>query len=160
MRTLLILMILFFSKSNIQAQHIFASSGKDISNNNIKISYTIGEPLVSKINNSSISLSNGFQNATNLIITAVNKNLFSDNELLVYPNPVKSNLFIENKSNKNNLSYSLYLINGNKILQENFSNQTLQNIDINGIAIGCYILEIKDNTTNLTQTYKIIKSNN
>lgn len=160
MRTICILILFLALNLDIKAQHVFASTGKDISNSSIKISYTIGEPLVSKISNSSISLSNGFQNATNITITAIKNNLFGSNELLIYPNPTKSNLFIENKSNKTNLSYYLYSINGNEILHYDFNNQPQQIIDINYIASGLYLLEIIDNNTLQSQTYKIEKSNN
>lgn len=159
MRTLLILTIFLFYKSNLQAQHVFATSGSDISNSNINISYTIGEPLVSKINNSTISLSNGFQNAINLTITAINNNLFGQNELVIYPNPTKSNIFIENKSDITNLSYNLYSVNGNKVLHSSFNKTTQQTIDMNTLGSGLYILEIVDNNTLQSQIFKIEKSN-
>jgi len=152
-------MFLFVISLNLEAQHVFASTGKDISNTSIKISFTIGEPLVSKLNNSTISLSNGFQNATNLIITAIKSFLFAKDELLVYPNPTNSNLYIENKSTKNDLSYKIYSINGNIIFFKDFNNQ-LQQVDMDAIMSGTYILEIKDNVSLQVQSYKIEKINN
>ena len=95
MKILIILMLLLFIDFNLQAQQVFASSGKDVNNSNIKISYTIGEPLVSKMSNSTISLSNGFQNSTNLIITGLSDNFILQHDFLVFPNPVKSILVIE-----------------------------------------------------------------
>ncbi len=159
MRILLILLLICLVSSKIEAQQVFASTGKDAANSTVKISYTIGEPLVSKINNASVSLSNGFQNATNLTITAIRNNLFSKNEFLVYPNPTQSNLIIENKSNNNNFLFRLYTINGNEILLADFNNLSKQSIDINSISSGIYILEIKDKESEESQSYKIEKIN-
>ena len=155
MKILIILMLLLFIDFNLQAQQVFASSGKDVNNSNIKISYTIGEPLVSKMSNSTISLSNGFQNSTNLIITGLSDNFILQHDFLVFPNPVKSILVIENRSNRSNLSYKMYTFAGKEVVISNFNNQYQQLIDMNNIPVGLYVLEIVDNITQEIQTYKI-----
>lgn len=159
MKILFIAFILLCSWANINAQDVIASSGKDISNNNVKLSFTIGEPLVSKINNSNISLSNGFQNATNITVTSISQALFMQDEIKIYPNPSRAQLFIENKSSKESLSYTLFSLTGQEIITIQSYKQSLQLIDISKVPGGTYILTIKDKESSLTQSFKIEKIN-
>ena len=75
--------------------------------------------------------------------------IIDENNLLIYPNPTGS--IINIKSN-NNVSSTIYDINGKKIL---YTKSKI--IDISDFSKGIYIIKIKDEINNSIETKKIIK---
>jgi hypothetical protein len=88
-------------------------------------------------------------------ILSVN-DIISENKINVYPNPNTGLLFIEN-SNSVNLSYIIFDILGNKVLEGKTANQTTTEIKLNNIPSGVYYIHIHGN--GFTQNKKIIVTN-
>lgn len=81
----------------------------------------------------------------------------SNSNILIYPNPTKGIIYLENNLNKKIQSIEIVTINGQIIKSEDVSNLQEQNkIDISNFKCGVYFLTIKfDNNT--IETYKFIK---
>jgi len=151
--TLLVLILLVLSSS--YAQQIFSSSGKVISNGNIRLSYTIGEPLVSNNENGEIILSSGFQHSVVAKITKIKNNLFKPNELLVYPNPSSGILNIENKTNRTRLAVQLSDMKGQIIFSKSYDDLQFQQLNLSQYSNALYILTIQEENAEKINTYKI-----
>jgi hypothetical protein len=147
--------LFIFICNNINAQQIFSTSGKVISNGNLNLSYTIGEPLVSKNTNGDIILSNGFQHAIIATITKTKNNLFAANELLVYPNPNSGILNIDNKTNNINLDIYIYDLNGQIVFKNKYEELRQEQINMSNFSNALYILKVEDSSKELFNTYKI-----
>ena len=139
---------------NSLGQHVFASAGKDLTANDIKISFTIGEPLVSRLTSSGISLSSGFQYATNLLLTDVTNTYMQQNN--VYPNPTVRFISISNNCITDGMRYKLISITGSEVLsgilkpEENV-------IDCHDLSSGMYLLQIFKEDLKLFKIAKIEK---
>lgn len=139
----------------VSAQQIFSTSGKIISNGNLSLSYTIGEPLVSRSSNNEITLSNGFQHAIIAKITRINDNLFKDNELLVYPNPSSGILNVYNKTNNIKLDINIYTLDGQLIFTKKYEELISEQLNLSSYSNALYILKIEDEQFHKFNTYKI-----
>lgn len=79
---------------------------------------------------------------------------FSEDEVNVFPNPVKSNLNIETAIDNQNLEIKLYDVSGKLILNTS-SSEELTTLNVKSIPQGIYFLNIK--SSDKTGTYKIVK---
>lgn len=77
----------------------------------------------------------------------------SDNDFTIYPNPTKKQLYIENKTGKQNLQIKVINIQG-ETLSEKALNSTL---DLN-VDPGIYNIQILDKQGKILHTEKIIKN--
>ena len=103
------------------------------------------------------SLSYGFGSPTNFNLVTASANgatLFTQSlsklEVKIYPNPVTSYIYIDSKLN---VRTSIYNVTGQKIL-----NTDKKQIDLTGFSNGTYLFEIKDESTQVSNSYKIIKN--
>jgi len=98
----------------------------------------IGQPAASANN-----LTTGETNAeTDEMTTDINESDFFE-AVKIYPNPVSSKLNIELKFNEAGDFYSIYNINGSRLMT-NEINSTKTEIDVNTFSAGIYIVEIKN----------------
>ncbi|WP_198513439.1 T9SS type A sorting domain-containing protein [Confluentibacter lentus] len=75
-----------------------------------------------------------------------------NNNLLVYPNPVRNQLFIESASTSNLVKAIIYDINGRLISEYNISNPSkVKTIDLLNVSKGMYFLKIKSDTAEVTK---------
>lgn len=137
---------------NALAQEVLSPSGRQILNNEIMISYTIGEPVVNTAFTDSSVITQGFQQS-NISVIPVNvmENPFG---LKVFPNPTKDLITIRLKVKTDNMNYGLYDVDGKLIIQNKIFDQTSQ-IDMSPYASGIYLLKIKNNKQ--INSFKIIK---
>ncbi|MDI6832879.1 MAG: T9SS type A sorting domain-containing protein [Bacteroidales bacterium] len=106
---------------------------------------------------------NGCSNSDTIIITITTEDgyieLNNTIKVNIYPNPVQDKLNIEiNGLIDNDLSIEFFDINGEKLLNKNFNNNSdviYETIDLSNYANGVYFIIIKSN--NLIKTEKIIK---
>lgn len=151
---LVALLLLLFSKS--WAQEVISSAGANHSSPNLQVSWTIGEPMVETFTGGGTILTQGFHQSK-LVITAIDPLPLAGFELEVYPNPTSGVIKIKlNKGNISKLRFFLYNSQGEQILRQEFSNQTEQ-INMQLLAPGYYILKIESDTDTPVQTFKIVK---
>ncbi|MFD0963172.1 S8 family serine peptidase [Pseudofulvibacter geojedonensis] len=94
-------------------------------------------------------------------INAANLNIsdFEIGQLKIWPNPAKSNLFIEmNDAVNSDVNISLFDLQGRRVYQNSFNNNNSvfnQTIDLNNIANGSYIIQIEHDNKKATKQFII-----
>jgi rhodanese-related sulfurtransferase len=102
--------------------------------------------------------SNGGELELNIVLkdgTIQNIESEFQNELVLYPNPAKDNLFVKSNFSENFDEVSIISLNGRTVLQENYFS-TSSALNISHLQTGIYIVQIK--TTDETILKKIIVS--
>ena len=79
---------------------------------------------------------------------------FNDNEILLYPNPVKTNLTVESPSVSEEMILEIYDLNGKLVLHETSAKKKTK-LNLSALANGVYFLKV--NANNKHKTSKIIK---
>jgi len=157
MKKVLLCLFLFFYCCIIHAQKLISTTGNSETNNNVNISWTIGEPITYTVNNSTNTITQGFLQSK-LIVTSIKETFTLENEIKAYPNPVKDFIIlkISNKEiSQKKYRYQLTDING-KIIKSCFISDNEINIYMSAYSPGKYILNIFDDNANVKQ-FKIIK---
>ena len=148
------LLPLLFCKS--WAQEVISSAGAIHDSANLQVSWTIGEPIVETFSSGGTILTQGFHQSK-LVVTAIDPIPLAGFEIEVYPNPTSGDVNIKlNKGNISKLRFSLYSSQGEQISQQEFSNQVEQ-INIQLLAPGYYMLKIANDTDTSEKTFKIVK---
>ena len=75
-------------------QQVIASAGDQYNNASASVSWTVGETVTATLTNSSIHLTQGFQQG-NLTVSSLVEQDMLDFSLKVYPNPVMDILILE-----------------------------------------------------------------
>ena len=75
------------------APEIISSSGGSYSSSNGSLSWTIGEPITATENTGNYYLTQGFQQPSTIVVTAIN-NPATQTSVSVYPNPFTSSIYI------------------------------------------------------------------
>ena len=125
----------------------FSNGGFSNKDANVIISNTFGEPIAKFLTNETILLKQGFEQPlqdTVISTFTINKQLIN---IKLYPNPAINNLNILIDYNSSiNISYRIVGIDG-KNHYTGLINQPLQQIDLNPLAPGIYliILQSQDN---------------
>ena len=157
MRNASIILVLFLLCQSAIAQtitkQVIGASGKTLTNSNLKLSYTIGEPVVGLMTAGGKQLSNGYYPALNLQTLSVEDNTI-DVQLKVYPNPT-SNLLYVTHPECNSFRISIADLNG-KLLYQSIINKE-KPLNVSNYIQGLYLVTIENTTTKKKNTYKIIK---
>jgi hypothetical protein len=133
---------------------ICAASGT-IANANTNISWTIGEVIISTMDNASILLTNGIAQPT-YNITAVKHHL-STTDVKLFPNPANDILVLQSKNGQlKDALYAVFDINGKLIMNDKISGNEIY-IDFSHVSSASYLMKITDTSGQNIQTYKIIK---
>jgi hypothetical protein len=155
---IIILLSINISKSISQdISHDLLSNGTGESvNGNIKLSWSVGELMVSDKNNGLKRVTEGFYQKDIRISALTDSKLLLENKVKVYPNPASDKLYISYEHNANtSWSVSLYDINAGLIIKEEFTqNATL---DIRDISKGIYMIRINNHISNDEINYKVEK---
>jgi photosystem II stability/assembly factor-like uncharacterized protein len=80
-------------------------------------------------------------------------NKVSTNEVAIYPNPAKSEITISvgNASNQGAITISIYGIHGELLKIEEFKNSNIMELNLDGLGIGVYIIQIESKSGIETQ---------
>lgn len=152
-----IIPIIFFGIS-CQAQSISSSvistAGKINNSASTQLNWTLGEPIVKLMTNTGTQISSGYHNQLNLQALSVEDNDINA-FIKIYPNPTSDYLIIS-KPNVEDASINIYNELGQILLKYNVSLQE-NRIDISELSSGIYIVKIKNNNSQKSNTYKIIK---
>ncbi len=149
-----ILFLVIFLVPGIKSQSILATSGDYFENDDISLSWTLGEPVTETLASTSFILTQGFQQSKLTLVGIKDLNNQDDYEISLYPNPAQN--FINIKTSKfEHLNYSISDING-KLLKEVNAVSEQTELSVNELPASIYIIEIRDNKK-LVRTYKLIK---
>lgn len=107
-----------------------------------------GELYVGSINNGIIY---------KLVDTTMGTTKSSKKSFTIYPNPVKSHIFIQNNDESNYMtSIEISDLNGRKLISHNTESRSLSSIETENLSKGMYLLKVITNS-GLTSIYKFSK---
>ena len=134
---------------------VVASGGEPLSNNDIHLNLTLGEPLIGTVTND-VTLDQGFW-AGGLLVEP----LVPEEELggiIVFPNPVEDQLNIFT----NNLSVygiTLFSVEGRLVFNKKVNESQTQHIlDASILAKGVYVLQVFVEGDSKEKLFKVIKN--
>ncbi len=148
-----VILITSIGYSQTIAKQVIGSAGKTQINSNLKVSWTIGEPVVGLMSAGGNQLSNGYYPAMN-IKTLKNEDNFVDLQVKVYPNPT-SQLLCVSHPELNSFAIQITDLNGKQIYAGKISKD--HPLDMSYYTQGMYLVTIENNKTKTKNTYKIIK---
>jgi hypothetical protein len=157
-RLMLILITVRISLSGI-SQEIITSSGGTYSNEDITLSWTIGEGITETYERNEINLNQGFQQNIDIIPFTSQSNTLQGVEFTLYPNPVSEILNIDlSAANDSELIIDIFDING-KILTtiKKSKNHKSAQIELSEFHAGEYIMKIYSKDNYINNSYVIIK---
>lgn len=148
-----LLLIVLIGKS----QSVIGSVGGGGTVGNMTISYTVGEAVISTVENANMRLNQGFHQAR-YVVTAI-KETFPPGTVTVSPNPTSSFLQVELAGVELvNITISLTDVMGRSIISSKV-NSTMWQTDLSGLANGYYLLTVEDIKNHKSNSFKIFKSN-
>ena len=169
MKTIIISFLMIFSflicRTQTLEPYVIASAGKQVSNNGISLSYTIGEPVVATFRSSDNSkiLTQGFQQPNDIIISGIDNSNLNFN-VTFFPNPTRDivNIRIFNSIPDRKFSI-IFLDRIGQILEIPISKKTINKIenikiDLTDFDEGIYLVLIIDEVLKIKYAdFKITK---
>jgi hypothetical protein len=152
-KLLLLLLISSIGQAQSISKQIIGAAGKTQSNGNLKLSYTVGEPVVGLMTAGGNQLGNGYYPAMDLQALSVEDNVL-DVQLKVYPNPTSQSLYVSHPE-LNSFGITIVDLNGKQLYSGTINKE--EPLDVSNYTQGMYLVTIENTTTNKKNTYKIIK---
>ncbi len=150
---LLLFLISSIGTAQSISKQVIASAGNTLANGNLKVSWTIGEPVVGLMTAGGNQLGNGYYPALNLQALSVEDNTL-DVQLRLYPNPTSQSLYV---SHPDITSFGISIVDLNgKQLYSGIINKE-EPLDVSNYTQGVYLITIENTSTNKKNTFKIIK---
>lgn len=154
-KLILILTLLLSVNSLLTAQDTVSSAGEQLINNQAKVNFTIGEPVIYGYNLNGNTILNGYQQPFTIELID-NISTVEDWQISVFPNPSIQEINIKwNLGSLKNLQYQLLSIEGKEV--RNRQAKDAFKINISELASGNYFLKLINNEKSIT--YKIQKLN-
>ena len=149
----IVLLVATMGYSQSISKQVIGSAGKTQSNANLKVSYTVGEPVVGLMTAGGNQLGNGYYPALNLQALSVEDNVL-DVQLKVYPNPTSQSLYVSHPE-LNSFGITIVDLNGKQLYSGTINNE--EPLDVSGFTQGMYLVTVENAIANKKNTYKIIK---
>jgi hypothetical protein len=156
MKHLILVLTLTFSSLSFSqsiSKQVIGTSGKTLTNSNLKLSYTVGEPVVGLMTAGGNQLGNGYYPAMDLQTLSVEDSVL-DVQLKVYPNPTSQTLHVSHPE-LNSFGITIVDLNGKQLYSGTINKE--EPLDVSNYTQGMYLVTIENTTTNKKNTYKIIK---
>ena len=156
MRSILLFLFIFSFTNNVSAQQSANTSGKNISQNNTSVSYSIGEVYYNSTTTLSSVITQGIQQPYEIYLISGIGNEKDVQLITAFPNPTSSSIKIVTQDIKiDGLNYKLYDLLGKEILSGDItSNQT--ELDLNNLMPAVYFIKVFRYNSTL-KYFKIIK---
>lgn len=153
---LICLVLVFWThRSSAQMQSVIAGSGEYFQGQNITVSFTLGEPVISTLEKTDMIVTQGFQQS-NLTVTVIDTYDGFDINITAYPNPVTDEIKLAvDKKLSAEASYSLYDITGGLVTQDRLDGLVTR-ISFQKLAPAVYLLKVNQESKTI-KTFKIIK---
>ena len=156
MKHIILVLTLTFSTlsfSQTISKQVIGTSGKTLTNSNLKLSYTVGEPVVGLMTAGGNQLGNGYYPAMDLQTLSVEDSVL-DVQLKVYPNPTSQSLYVSHPE-MSSFGITIVDLNGKQLYSGTIIKE--EPLDVSNYTQGMYLVTIENTTTNKKNTYKIIK---
>jgi hypothetical protein len=150
---IILLLVSSIGYSQSISKQVIGSAGKTQSNSNLKVSWTVGEPIVGLMTAGGNQLSNGYHPAMNVKALKIEDNSL-DLQITVYPNPT-SQLLCVSHPELNSFAIQITDLNGKQMYAGKISKD--HPLDVSHYTQGMYLVTIENKETKIKNTYKIIK---
>lgn len=165
------LLLLMVGFSPGWGQSVISAGGR--SQPTASIAYTVGESFATTLKSSELWLTQGFHQPCIRVIPLENPELgeesqvgteggtspFGNEEILVFPNPVKNRLTIESPFVLGKLEFILRDPLGKEVTRAKTQDNEIRNyLDLTGLAAQTYFLEVRDTKGNLLKSFKVMKT--
>jgi len=151
-----------FGQTPAIVMQVVASSGGYAETTNLKVSWTLGEPVIQTVANTgnTLILTQGFQQGNLFNVDVPNTDL-PTLKFKMYPNPTNVKVWFELNSNdaKGDFIVDVYDVAGRKILHENlgeFDNQGVKSMDVSSLKSGIYLVRVNIGNYN-SDVMKLLK---
>lgn len=153
-----VLLLLTMGITALQAQQSTNASGGNATGAGGSASYSVGQVAYTYVSGTSGSSNQGVQQPYEFFVTGIDVQKDITLAMTVFPNPVQStlNLKVENQDLEN-LSYQVYDVNGQLLLNEKVSS-TLTSVPMQSYSAGTYLLKVI-NKQKALKTFTLIKNN-
>lgn len=156
------LLIAGFLQAQTAERSVISSSGGSYSGPALQVDYTIGEMVISTVNNSGNILTQGFQQP-GLITTKIEDISDVNMDISFYPNPCTDQLNIRfNEPDELILKAELFDVTGKRILAKEFDVASripaTISFDLANVATGAYYMRISSDSKQVAN-FKVIKVN-
>jgi hypothetical protein len=148
----IVLLVATMGYSQTISKQVVGTSGKTLTNSNLKLSYTVGEPVVGLMTGGN-QLGNGYYPSMDLQALSVEDNVL-DVQIKLYPNPTLQSLYVSHPE-MNSFGITIVDLNGKQLYQGTINKE--EPLDVSNYTQGMYLVTIENTTTNKKNTYKIIK---
>lgn len=151
-----LLVIFTLSVIYMQAQEAVTTAGGNVANSSGAVSYTIGQPFVSVSNANGYTLSEGVQQAFEIMEVGIAEEAkVLDVEVIVFPNPTEKEVNIQANGNDKEMQYQLYNVEGKVITAGSWCGEQYS-ISLQALAKGVYMLRLGDKERG-ERLFKIVK---
>lgn len=142
------------SYSQSISKQVIGTSGKTLTNSNLKVSYTVGEPVVGLMTAGGNQLGNGYYPAMDIQALSLEDNVLAL-EIKLYPNPTSQSLYVSHPE-YNSFTIQIADLNGKQIYTGTIEKEVP--LDMSSYTQGMYLITIENKEYNKKNTYKIIKN--
>jgi len=140
---------------------ILSNGGGLLSNANVKMTYTIGEPITGKILNGTTILSQGFQQTWKNTHTSLQELPAEHLKIKAFPNPTQDIINLSWEADHSEaIMIDLIDLNGKTLFRQTIGNTTNEKqINLADYPEGIYILKINAISGKQLSIFKILKTN-
>ncbi|MFN3968937.1 PQQ-dependent sugar dehydrogenase [Flavobacterium sp.] len=92
-----------------------------------------------------------------IIDTSLSTDNFAQNNIRLYPNPAKTELFLKNENTIRLKSVKIIDLSGKIILSQDLNDSEINAINISGIAKGMFLVEVKNQSGNSFQSKLVVE---
>jgi hypothetical protein len=152
--TFYLVLLTSFGFAQTISKQVIGSAGKTQNSGNIKLSWTLGEPVVGLMTAGGKQLSNGYYPALNLQALSV-EDIDMDVQIRLYPNPTSQALYVSHPE-MNSFGIIIIDLNGKQLYSGTINKE--EPLDVSNYTNGMYLVTIENKASNKKNTYKIIKN--
>lgn len=156
MKHLILVLTLTFSSLSFSqsiSKQVIGTSGKTLTNSNLKLSYTVGEPVVGLMTAGGNQLGNGYYPALDMQTLSIEQPEL-ELSFMLYPNPTSQSLYVSHPE-LNSFGITIVDLNGKQLYSGTINKE--EPLDVSNYTHGMYLVTIENITTQKKNTYKMIK---
>ncbi|WP_439152888.1 T9SS type A sorting domain-containing protein [Winogradskyella sp.] len=156
-RSMILIIVSLLYSGFIMAQESSNTSGGDATGNGGSVAYSVGQLVYTTNSNSSVTVTQGVQQAFEIFTLDIKDNLFNLS-LSVYPNPTLENITLQiGDYNSEKLSYQLFDMQGKQLSKGRIVAQQTQ-INMKSLPTATYFINVVNQENKKVQSFKIIKN--
>jgi hypothetical protein len=135
------------------SKQVIGTSGKTLTNSNLKVSYTVGEPVVGLMTAGGNQLGNGYYPAMDLQALSIDDASLNV-QIKIHPNPTSQLLYV---THPEITTFQVHIadLNGKQLFEGTIEKDVA--LDVSNYNQGMYLITIENKESNKKNTYKIIK---